>query len=102
MRRVAALREMADLGCTKIDACSLLDLEYGSIYFLSKKFSIDLRASRLGRPGHVREKIIRDFAKEGINYTMMAERYGTTRQSVRVIVCQLRKEGKLPPVQERC
>lgn len=102
LRRVAALREMADLGRTKIDACSLMDLDYGSIYYLNAKYRINLRPCRIGRPGRIREKVMRDFNKEGIDYTMMAERYGTTRQSVRVIVCQLRKEGKLPPVQERC
>lgn len=102
LRRVAALREMADLGCTIMQACILFDLDYGSIYFLRKKFDISLKDGRLGRPGKIRQKVLRDFSKEGITYTMMAERYGSTRRSIGAIVCQLRKEGKLPPVQERC
>ncbi len=93
---------MGDLGCTIIDACTLLDLDYGSIYFLRKKFNIKLKDGRLGRPGKIRQKVLRDFKKEGLTYEMMAERYGSTRKSIAVIVCQLRKEGKLPPVQQRC
>lgn len=102
LKRVAALREMADLGCTTMDACALLDVDQGSIYYLCEKYGIRLRGCRIGRPGHVRDRILRDFGKTGLNYSMMAERYGTTASSVRVVVHQLRKEGKLPPVQQRC
>jgi hypothetical protein len=52
LKRVAALREMADLGCTTMAACSLLDLDYGSIYYLNDKYRFNLRACKLGRPGN--------------------------------------------------
>lgn len=102
LKRVAALREMADLGCTTMAACSLLELDYGSIYYLNDKYGINLRACKLGRPGRIRDKILRDFGKPGLTQSMMAARYGTTKPSIRVIISQLRKEGKLPPVQQRC
>jgi len=97
LRRIAALRELADLGRTINDACILLDVDYGSIYHLRKKFNIELKDARMGRPGRIRTKILRDHGKPGMTNVAMAERYGTTRQSIGVIVNNLRKEGKLPP-----
>jgi len=41
--------------------------------------------------------VMRDFGKEGVTAPVMAERYGSTRKSINVIVCRLRKAGKLPP-----
>lgn len=102
MRRVAALREMADLGCTIMQACTLLDLDYGSIYFLRKKFIIHLKDGRRGRPTRIRDRIVRDYGKEGITSSKMAERYGTSVNSICATIWLLRKEGKLPPVQQRC
>jgi hypothetical protein len=97
LRRVAALREMADLGCTIMQACILLELDYGSIYFLRHKFGISLRDGRRGRPSRIRERVLRDYGKDGMTPAVMAERYGTSANSVSATISNLRRDGKLPP-----
>ena len=102
LRRVAAMREMADLGIPAIQVAMLLDIEKAKVSELRKKFGITFKPAKKGKPAWLQKLIIRDYGKPGMTVPVMAERYGTTSESIYVRMAQLRKEGKLPPVQERC
>lgn len=102
LRRSFALMEMADLGLSQIQAAILLDVFPARISLICKNFGIDMAPARKGRPGWLRERILRDFGKPGMTASVMTERYGCRPKSVDVTIHRLRKEGKLPPVQQRC
>lgn len=101
-KRVAALREMADLGLIRSQAAVLLDIDLVRVGQLVTAHKIPMRRAPNTKPGWLRSLILRDFGKPGITHAIMAKRYGATENSVAVTIHQLRKEGKLPPVQQRC
>lgn len=96
-RRVAALREFADLGLSQIQSAIFLDIEPCSVSHLCKRFSIAMKG-KPGKPPILTNKIIRDFGKEGMSVSAMAARYGTSANTVSGTIHRLRKEGKLPPI----
>lgn len=48
------------------------------------------------RINHIRDRIVRDYGKEGMTAPVMAERYGSTSNSITVTIHKLRKEGRIP------
>ncbi len=96
------MREMADLGIPAVQVAMLLDIEKAKVSELRKKFGISFSQAKRGRPAWLQKLILRDYSKDGMTPAVMAERYGTSAKSVSVRMVQLRKEGKLPPVQQRC
>jgi len=102
LRRVAAMREMAELGRTAEQVSMLLEIDPARVSQLRKQYGITLKAARKGRAPWLQEHILRDYGKPGMRPSVMGERYGTSASVVSVRLSQLRKEGKLPPVQQRC
>lgn len=96
-RRAAAMREMAELGCTATDVAMLLGIDPARVCQIRKAFGISFRQARKGRPPWLQEFILRDFGKDGMTPKAMGERYCSSAESVSVRISQLRKEGKLPP-----
>jgi hypothetical protein len=97
LRRAAAMREMASLGCDKTRVAILLDLDTSRVSQIAARFGIPLPEARIGRPGWLQDFILRDFSKSWATPSIMAQRYGTSRSVVNATICRLRKEGKLPP-----
>lgn len=95
LRRAAALRELASLGFCAAECAGYLDVDPVQIAQLRKRFKIEIRDGRGGK-GWLQKLIIRDFGKEGMTTSAMAERYGATANSVGATICRLRKAGKLP------
>ncbi len=102
LRRVAALREMATLDRSQNQAAILFSMEPSSISQLCKTHGIKMSDQRRKRNSGLRKLILRDFGKPGVTNSTMSERYGMTPGSISVAIHHLRKEGKLPPVQQRC
>lgn len=102
LRRVAALREMATLGTSQTGAAVLFSMEPASIGRICRVYGVKMPHHRSKAEARISRLILRDFGKPGITLSVMAERYQASRNSIDVTVHRLRKEGKLPPVQERC
>lgn len=102
LRRSFALREMATLDVTQVQAAILMEIAPERVSQLCKEFDIHMTPAKKGRPGWLTQRILRDFGKPGMTPSIMTERYGCHPKSVDVTICRLRKEGKLPPVQQRC
>ncbi len=100
LRRAAAMREMASLGCDKTTVAILLDLDTSRVSQIAARFGIPLREARIGRPGWLQDFILRDFGKSWAKPSVMAQRYGTSRSVVNATICRLRKEGRLPPARK--
>lgn len=66
-------------------------------YFLESRVKANTVPIRVN---HIRDKIVRDY-KKGMTIDAMAERYGSTVNSITVTICKLRKEGRLP-LSDRC
>lgn len=98
LRRAAAMREMGALGLSAEKASILLDIDSARASQIRKMFKIFMPDGRLGRVAWLEKRIVRDFGK--IPPRVMAERYGTSQNSINVRVHQLRAAGKLPPVQK--
>lgn len=96
-RRAAAMREMADLGCTASDVSALLDIDLSRVCEISRDFGIRLKKARMGKPPKLKEFILRN-ARKGISPSQIAERYGTSANSVNATMSALRRAGELPPV----
>lgn len=95
LRRAAALREMASLGITHTEATHLLDLENGSVSYLKAKFGIVMRQGRRGKQDWLQQRLLRDYGR-GLTTAVLAERYQTSANSVKVTVHRMRKAGVLP------
>ena len=102
LRRVAAMREMAGLGCTADQISILLGIDTARVSQLRIKYGIPISPAKKGKRPWLQNRILRDFGKSGITPSIMGARYGTSANSVSVRMNQMRKEGKLPPVQQRC
>lgn len=102
LRQVAAMREMADLGMTAVQVAGLLNMEKSRVSQLRKRFGITFKSAPAVRPAWLRKLILRDYGKPGMTPSVMSERYSTTSNCISARMSQLRKEGKLPPVQQRC
>lgn len=102
IRRKWALVEMASLGQSQIQAAILLDIDAVRVSQLCKQFSIKMRNGRNAKQGWLKTLVLRDFGKPGMTASVMVERYACHPKAVDVTIHRLRKEGKLPPVQERC
>lgn len=96
-RRAAALREMADLGCTSVQAAMLLQIDKARVSQIKKDFGITMPKGVAIKPDWLRRLILRDFGKPGITDSVMATRYGTTANSISATISKLRREGVLPP-----
>lgn len=98
LRRAAIVRELASLGLYQEQIAILLDVDPTSVIYIIRRFGIDVQArGRSGGRPWLRSRILRDFGKDGVTPSVMAERYGTTRNSVGVTIHKLRSEGLLPP-----
>lgn len=102
LRQVAAMREMADLGITAVQVAGLMNMEKARVSELRKRFGITFKEAPAVRPAWLKKLILRDYGKPGMTPAVMGERYATTANCVSARMSQLRKEGKLPPVQQRC
>jgi len=101
MKRAAALREMASLGCGKWKIAEITGMSLQGVTRICDRHSIVI-PKKYNQDNWLERRILRDFGKDGMNAAIMAERYGSTHACVRQTIYQMRKEGKLPPVQERC
>lgn len=97
LRRAAIIRELASLGRTQVQAAIVCDVSPNAIGRYCRLFDISLRRAPAGKPSWLKELIMRDYGKEGVTATVMAERYGSTPNSIAVRISQLRKAGLLPP-----
>lgn len=102
LRRACALREMASLGMGQTQSAFLLMIEPTRAWRICRDFGISMPDKRGRRESSVAERILRDFGKQGMTPTVMGERYQVPVGTVTSAMRRLRKEGKLPPVQERC
>jgi hypothetical protein len=98
-KRIAVLRELASLGITQAQAATLTGVSPPWICELCKKGEVSMPK---GKPGNtdnwLERRLLRDHHL-GLSQSVMAERYGTSRNSVAVTIHRLRQAGKLPPVQ---
>lgn len=101
MKRAAALREMASLGCGKWRIAEITGLSLQGVFRICSRHNIII-PKKYNQNNWLERRILRDFGKPGLNAAIMAERYGSTHACVRTTIYRLRKEGKLPPVQQRC
>lgn len=99
LRRAAALREMADLGRSKTQAAILFGVDPSTVGYICKSFGIAMRDGRNRGANWLQQRIIRDYGK--VPPGTMIERYNSTPGAVYASLSRLRKEGKLPPVQQR-
>lgn len=97
LRRAAALREKASLGCSLTQASIILGLDNGSVSYLKNRFKIALPIAKGGRKPWLMRNILRDYGKPGMDGQAMATRYGVSRNGVYVTITRLRKAGMLPP-----
>jgi len=100
-KRIAILREMATLGICKTVAAEMTCVSPAAIWQICERHKIKMPEGKRGTKNDwLSRRILRD-----VNLTMSgnerAERYGTSRASVNSALHRLRKEGKLPPVQQR-
>lgn len=100
LKRICVLRELGTMGITVSRAAELTDVTIQTIYALLYKGGFKMPRGRCGPPPRIQSKILRDFGKEGMTPRVMAQRYGTSANSIRVRMCQMRKEGKLPPLHQ--
>ena len=99
-RRAAAMVEMGNLGCTASDVAMLLEIELSRVSQIGKDFGIRLPKARKGRPPILREYILKHFGKGGMMIPAIAERFGTTPNSVSATISTLRRNGELPPIRK--
>lgn len=99
-RRAAALREMGSLGVCGYDAAIAMYVSPSLVDKLKRQFNIVMPLGRVGPKPYLKQSILRDYTK-GMTIDAMAERYGSTVNSVTVTICKLRKEGRLP-LSSRC
>jgi hypothetical protein len=95
LRRLAIIRELADLGCSITEAAILCGVEPACISQYGRRFGVVMRDGRRSDPW-LRRRVLRDFGK-GMTYAEMAERYGTTKNAIGVTVHKLRQDGLLLP-----
>lgn len=100
LRRVAAMREMADLDRTATEVSILLSIEPSRVSQIRRDFGITLRKPKQGRPGRLREYILRNIRKGVVQPAVIADKYGTSVNSISATMSTLRKEGVIPPVRK--
>jgi len=98
LRRAAAIREIGALGFSAEHAAMLLQIESARVSQIRAYFKIPMPDGRVGRPGWLQQRVLKDYGKEGMTPAVMAERYATSRNSVSVRISELRKQGKLPQI----
>lgn len=99
-KKVAILKELASLDITLTQAATLMDIEIASVHYLKRTYGIEMKKGS-NRPiniNHIRDRVLREYGKEGVTTAILAERFGSTKTSIRSTVCRLRKEGLLPTV----
>lgn len=95
-KTAAALGEMASLGLTVDECCAVLEITPSWFYYVQRKHPFPSPPDGRRNRGWLAERIKRDY-RHGLTSGQMAERYGTSANSVKVTICNLRKSGILPP-----
>lgn len=95
-RRAAALREMASLGVCGYDAAMAMYVSPSLVDKIKKQFNIVMPLGKGGPKPRLKQAILRDYPREVVSAEAMAERYGSTSNSITVTIHKLRKEGRIP------
>ena len=93
LRRQCAIRELVSLGQGTVDIAMYLDMEIGYVRTLASRAGI-----KLPKPIHchrLRDDLIK-LRAQGLSYTTIAERLGSTPGSLKVIAHRLGITKKAP------
>lgn len=95
LKRGAVLRELASLGCSATKAVEITGIPYATLYDTLHKCGVKmpLGSKRPLRINHIRDRVLRDYGKFPV--AVMAERYGSTPDSVYSAIRKLRIAGKI-------
>lgn len=93
LRRAAIVSEMASLGCGQFEASIILGVESSTVHRICKRFGIEMRGRKGPKPW-LRSRILRDY-RHGVTPTLLAEKYGTSAESVRGAISRLKASGAI-------